>query len=229
MIKTKVLTKFFTPQYKDDKPIIKWIKLITKSRSVKGYENKSEDVIVILSKPKTKISLSKKKIRDIKENFNEFWHKFFKSKIHEIRRSLHDIQNPKNVFKSKIQKIEKNRLESLSGPKKYYNYGDIEYKGIKDVGNLFNQSTDEDYYKPIKTTNVFDNENNYIEYESTEDKNKNLSIKEYLNMIRPYLSDSINDHKTHGEWKVHSGNKVIDYKTEGEWKSQLTMTINFIF
>ena len=38
----------------------------------------------------------------------------------------------------------------------------------------------------------------------------------------------INDHKTQGEWKVHSGNTVIDYKTQGEWKIQLTMSINFI-
>ena len=70
--------------------------------------------------------------------------------------------------------------------------------------------------------------NNYIEYESRGDKNKNLSVKEYLNMIRPYLSDMINHHKTHGKWKVHSGNKVIDYKTEGKLKIQLTMAINFM-
>ena len=47
-------------------------------------------------------------------------------------------------------------------------------------------------------------------------------------MIRPYLSDIINDHKTYGKWKVHSGNKVMDYKTQGEWKIQLSMKINFI-
>ena len=47
-------------------------------------------------------------------------------------------------------------------------------------------------------------------------------------MIRPYLRDIINDHKTQGEWKVHSGNTVIDYKTHGEWKIQLPITINFI-
>ena len=35
-------------------------------------------------------------------------------------------------------------------------------------------------------------------------------------MIRPYLSDIINHHKTHEG--VHSDNKVIDYKTLGEWK-----------
>ena len=55
-----------------------------------------------------------------------------------------------------------------------------------------------------------------------------LSVKEYLNLIRPYLRDLINDNKTQGEWKVHSGNEVIDYKTQGEWKIQLTMVINFI-
>ena len=27
-----------------------------------------------------------------------------------------------------------------------------------------------------------------------------LSIKEYLDMIRPYLSDIMNNHKTQGEW-----------------------------
>ena len=41
-------------------------------------------------------------------------------------------------------------------------------------------------------------------------------------------SDIINDHKTQGEWKVHSVNTVIDYKTQRERKIQLTMTINFI-
>ena len=47
-------------------------------------------------------------------------------------------------------------------------------------------------------------------------------------MIRPYLSDIINDHKTQGEWRIHSGNTIIKHKTQGEWKIQLTMAINFI-
>ena len=118
--------------------------------------------------------------------------------------------------KSKIKEIEKNLNEleeGLSKLKKYYDYDDIKYKGIRDVGNLFSQSIDEDYYKPIKTVDTLDNKNNHFEYESKVNKNKNLSIKKYLNMIRPYLSDIINDHKTQGIWKVHSGNKVTDYKT----------------
>ena len=80
---------------------------------------------------------------------------------------------------------------------------------MKDIRNLFNQSIDEEYYKPIRTVDTFDNKNNYFKYEGRGDKNKNLSPKEYLNMIRPYLNE-INDHKAHGKLKVHSGKKVID-------------------
>ena len=56
---------------------------------------------------------------------------------------------------------------------------------------------DEDYYKRIITKVSFNN--SYIQYESIGDKKENLSIKEYLDIIRPYLSDIINDHKTQGE------------------------------
>ena len=40
-------------------------------------------------------------------------------------------------------------------------------------------------------------------------RKETLSIKEYLNMIRPYLIEVINDQR---KWKVHSGNTVIDDK-----------------
>ena len=68
---------------------------------------------------------------------------------------------------------------------------------------------DKDYYKSIKAKSAFNS--NYIEYETKGDENKNLSPEECLNIIRPYLSDIINDHKT-----------------QSEWKTQLTMQINFI-
>ena len=45
-------------------------------------------------------------------------------------------------------------------------------------------------------------EDNYIEYESKGDEDKNLSLKEYLDMIRSKLSNMINDHKTQSEWKI---------------------------
>ena len=85
---------------------------------------------------------------------------------------------------------------------------------------------DEDYYKPIIARGDFNS--SYIQYESKEDKGKDLSIKEYLNIIKPYLSDIINDHKTRGLERYHSGNKTWVEETSNEWKIQLTMAINLI-
>ena len=73
---------------------------------------------------------------------------------------------------------------------------------------MFDLSVDEDYYKPLKINDAFNS--NYIECESKKDNNKTLLIKEYFNMIRPYLRDIMNNLKTQGEWKVHSGNEVIN-------------------
>ena len=87
-------------------------------------------------------------------------------------------------------------------------------------------SIDEDYYQPIKAKSAFDG--SYIQYESKGDKGKNLSIKNYLNIIKPYLIHLINEHKTHGSVRYHSGNKLWLEETSSEWKIQLTMAINFI-
>ena len=84
--------------------------------------------------------------------------------------------------------------ENLSKTKKYYNYDDIEYNGIRNIRDLFDLSVDEDYYKPILTRRAFNG--NYIQYERRGDKGKNLSIKKYLDMIKPYLNDIINDTKS---------------------------------
>ena len=65
------------------------LKLIAKIRNIKDNKNKSEnDLIKILSKPKPKINISKKKIKEIKKYFSEVRYKFSKSKINEFRRSL---------------------------------------------------------------------------------------------------------------------------------------------
>ena len=79
-----------------------------KNRGVKDYKNKSEDVLIrILSEPKTKISLSKKRIEDTRKDVNKSRHMFSESKIKQIRKRLYDIKNPKSLSKSKIKEIEK--------------------------------------------------------------------------------------------------------------------------
>ena len=76
--------------------------------------------------------------------------------------------------------------ENLFRLKKYYDYDDPDYEGIKDVKKLCDE-IDEDYYKPVKTKGTFSD--NYIEYECRGDKDKNLSLEEYFDMTRPYLRD----------------------------------------
>ena len=118
------------------------------------------------------------RVKKIRQEFNKVRDRFLKPKIKEIRKNLHETENKNILSKSKIKRITKNLLEleeSLSKLKKYYHNDNIEYRVIKDIRNLFNQSTDKDYYKPIKTTSVFNNKNNYIEYESKGDKKKIIS------------------------------------------------------
>ena len=52
---------------------------------------------------------------------------------------------------------------------------------------------------------------NYREYESNGDKNRNLSLDEYLHKIKPYLR-----------------NIIINLQKSDAWKIQLTIAINII-
>ena len=62
---------------------------------------------------------------------------------------------------------------------------------LRDIKNLFeHEEEEENYYKPVRVSNFWSN--NYIEYESNGDRNKTLSVEEYLNKISPYLKDIIN-------------------------------------
>ena len=64
-------------------------------------------------------------------------------------------------------------------------------------------------YKPVIANNF--RSNSYIEYNGKGDR-KTLSVEEYLNKIKSYLEDIINELKHSDTWKI-----------------QLTVTINFIF
>ena len=213
------------------------LKAIVEVRGIKGYEGMSEGELLSAIKKskkskkgkKPKTSFSKAKIEKIRKEFNELRYKFSKLKIKEIRKNLYETENEKNLSESKIKETEKNLTElegNLSKTKKYYDYDDSEYRRIRNVRDLFDLSIDEDYYKPIIVRSAFDG--SYIQYGSKGDKGKNLSIKKYLNTIKPYLIDIINEHKTHGLARYHSDNKSWLGKASSEWKIQLTMGINFI-
>ena len=87
----------------------------------------------------------------------------------------------------------------------------IEDKIISNTRKVSEQEEEEeDYYKLEKVDKFYSS--SFIIYQSRDDKNKTLSIKEYLIKIRPYLKDIINDLKR-------------KYYT---WKIKLTIAINFV-
>ena len=81
---------------------------------------------------------------------------------------------------------------------KYYHDDDFEFRGIRNIQDLFKLPIGEDYYKPTLVKNGYNS--NYIQYESKGDKM--LTVKEYLSLIEPYLANMINDYKRKGEWKI---------------------------
>ena len=59
------------------------------------------------------------------------------------------------------------------------------------------------YYKPVRVSNFWSNR--YIEYD---DRNKTLSVEEYLNKIIPYLKDIINNLKKSNTLKIQLTNQI---------------------
>ena len=110
-------------------------------------------------------------------------------KSKKIKRKKHYTKELKKVeeFLKKLEE-DNNKLEMHQ----YRNNNDLDYKGKRQIENLFGE-INKDHYKPIKTKGTFNN--NYIEYESRGHKDKRLSVREHLYMIMPYLEDIINNPK----------------------------------
>ena len=149
----------------------------------------------------------KKRIDSIREDLKNLSYKFSKSELKEIKNNLYNIEKTKQ-FDSKNTNKRLNELQKkLFELEKYRDHDNYEYKGIKDIKDLFKLSIDDDHYKPILVKSGYDK--NYAQYESKGDRK--LTIQEYLALIEKYLRELINH-----------------YKNKGEWKIQLTAEINFI-
>ena len=136
----------------------------------------------------------------------------------KIKKELYEIKNKKNLLDDEKEKVYDNLVELVNKLNKkekyrYHDHDDLDYHGIRDIENVFDNIDDDDYYKPILVKSSFDE--NYKCYESRGDKDKKLSIEQYLDMIKPYLSDLINE------------NKAIEISSN-EWKIQINMHINFV-
>ena len=156
---------------------------------------------------------------------NKIRNRFSREEIKDIRGKLHKKEAVYNILKEKEQKTgltkkEKNVLECIG---QYFNklnsdlsslkknrdniIYDKEYRGKEDIEYLFNTINDKDHYEPIKIDQAFDG--NCIKYESRGDKDDHLYLDEYLNIIRPYLRDIIDNNKALGEWKIQLVMRIV--------------------
>ena len=197
---------------------------ILSQNELKNYEKMTNEELII------SILKSKQSIAELFKNNNNL----YDNKISDIRRILSRLRDilPKKdrkEIKDKLYKIEHQR--NLSEEEKEENdeylrellrilhnkeeHGsndrdDFDYFGVRDIENLFDRVNEEGYYKPILVKSSFNADYKY--YESRGDKEKELSVKQYLNMIMPYLYDLINDHRI----------------ARRVWKIQINMHVNFI-
>ena len=115
----------------------------------------------------------------------------------------------KTVYGGGKKKSKETIIKNIRNPFKLKKENEaIKDRIVREIKTLFEQE-EKDYYKPIRVDNFWSN--NCIEYESSGDENKNLSVKEYLDKIKHYLRDII-----------------VNLQKFDTCKTQLTNAITFI-
>ena len=160
------------------------VELLPKKRNIKNYKSKSSDRLYNIFKKQSK---NKKIIDDIREELKNPKYNILKSEFKNIKKNLYNIEKQRKISLRKACKyLDELDIRTLTLDK-YHDYDDYEYKGIKDIENLFKISIDKDYYQP-KLNKIGFNKN-YAQYESKGDKI--LSLKENLNLIEKYIRELI--------------------------------------
>ena len=173
-------------------------KYLAKKRNVADYKSKSSDEL--LRSIKNKDNKQQQRIDVVREELKELGYKLPKSELKDIKKCLYNIESKKKLLNSKrtIRYLDELNKKINQLDRYYRDYDDCEYKGIKDIKDLFKVSIDKDYYKPILVKSGYNG--NYVQYESKGDKI--LIIEEYLALIEKYLRELIEEYNLRGEWKV---------------------------
>ena len=208
-------------------------------RRIKNYDNLTkEDLIISLLKSEsnpvernymkyfnnstnddTYDDKIKGKINDIRIILSRLGNIVTKNDRKKIKKELYEIEKKQNLSDNEKEKIYDHlvKLVNTFDKKEEYKHSDrddLDYFGIKELENLFGDTdNDDNYYKPVLVKTSF--KDGYKYYESRGDRDKKLSVKQYLYMIMPYFSDLINDHRA-------------IRNESNEWKIQLNMSVNFI-
>ena len=152
------------------------IEQIAKMRAIKKYEEMSNEVLIIsLLKSKQNIAelfnnnLDDNKISDITRLLNRLRDILPKRSRKEIKEKLYGIEHEENlseVEKEANDEYLRKLVRILNEKHSPYDYDDLDYYGIRDIENLFDKVSEEDYYKPILVKSS---------YESRGDKEKIIS------------------------------------------------------
>ena len=127
------------------------LRLIAPNRNIRDYENKSEeDLIKALSEPKPKIRINKKKLEEIRKDFNELRHKFSKKEIDKYRKAFYVIKNYKHLSTSEIEEARKNLIElrkSLRFKKFHGDIDSVDYDDLDNYDDNYDFADDDEYRK----------------------------------------------------------------------------------
>ena len=149
------------------------LRLIAQIRNISDYENKSkEDLIKALSgpkpetlkpeKPKTRkktkpdpelkirAKTDKRKLRKLTKDFDELRHKFSKKEIDKYKKAFYVAKNKKCLFKSELNKTNKNfnELEKSLRFKMFHSVIDsVDYDDLDNYDDNYDLADDDEYRK----------------------------------------------------------------------------------
>ena len=177
-----------------------------KDRELKDRAENIKRVIIISRYDMDKFE--EKEMKEIRPIIRNLFDKSIKQNVMRnrskiIRNKLKDkiIRDTWTLYETEEEKKERKDLEKKKEHNERVN------KEIRDIMAHFEQ--EEDYYELKRVYNFW--KNNYMGYESNSDKNRNLSLDEYLNKIETYPRDII-----------------INLQNSDKWEIQLAIAINFI-
>ena len=149
----------------------------TKIRRIKNYEGmKKEDLTISLLKSKESIAelfndnnnLYNDEISDIRRILNRLRDILPKKDRKEIKDKLYKIEHQRNISAEDWKHLRKLvRILNDKEEHSLYDCDDFDYYGIRDIENLFDEASKENYYKPIFVKSS--HKGNYKHYESNGD------------------------------------------------------------
>ena len=186
------------------KKLLSTIKLNLKRKNNKDLANKSQQKLIKKQQKlaKTQLALIKtqrgittkiNKTNKITKRINQITTKIKKKKQRRLTKPQQTLSSTKEI-RNHLCNIENfnesdNNYNNNNNNSNNNNKNDDFIENVRDLFNIVN-------YESILIKPGFDT--NYLEYRS--EGNNSLSFEEYINSIKPYLNDLINNKKDEGEW-----------------------------